>query len=279
MRRFEDEDLTGAEFRECDLSRARLVGVVMQDAEIDGLVTNLVVNGVEVMPYVEAELDRRHPVRLLIRSDAPADLREAWRQLREDWAATAERVRSMPAGSEHRGVDGEWSMVETLRHLVFVHDSWFRRCVLGLTEPFTAMGLGSPFGPDQERQGLDRSARPGLEEVLDGAPAGVGDRAVAGRGHARAARADRAGAHDDRWPPYAKGRSVRHTSAPSSTRSGPTTASACATSTSCRVRRLRRPSDERTEQLRGTPAPAAFRSPEASAGDGYGGRDARSKPS
>ena len=76
MRRFDDEDLTGAEFRECDLSRARLVGVVMQDAEIDGLVTNLVVNGVEVMPYVEAELDRRHPVRLLIRSDEPGDLRE-----------------------------------------------------------------------------------------------------------------------------------------------------------------------------------------------------------
>src|SRR4028118_1089772 len=62
MRRFDDEDLTGAEFRECDLSGARLVGVVMQDAEIDGLVTNLVVNGVQVMPYVEAELDRRHPV-------------------------------------------------------------------------------------------------------------------------------------------------------------------------------------------------------------------------
>jgi len=72
MRRFDDEDLTGAEFRECDLSRARLVGVVMQDVEIDGLVTNLVVNGVEVMSYVEAELDRRHPVRLLIRSDEPA---------------------------------------------------------------------------------------------------------------------------------------------------------------------------------------------------------------
>jgi chromosome segregation ATPase len=49
MRRFDDEDLTGAEFRECDLSRARLVGVVMRDAEIDGLVTNLVANRVEVI--------------------------------------------------------------------------------------------------------------------------------------------------------------------------------------------------------------------------------------
>src|SRR3954453_5931101 len=98
MRRFNDEDLTGAEFRECDLSRARLVGVVMQDVEIDGLVTNLVVNGVEVMSYVGAELDRRHPVRLLIRSDDPDNLREAWRQLRQAWDTTTERARSMPEG-------------------------------------------------------------------------------------------------------------------------------------------------------------------------------------
>src|ERR1700754_3909698 len=115
MRRFDNEDLTGAEFRERDLSGARLVGVVMEGAEIDGVVTNLVVNGVQVMPYVEAELDRRHPVRLLMRSGEPSDLQEAWRQLTADWATTTERVRSMPAGSEHRCVDGEWSMVETLR--------------------------------------------------------------------------------------------------------------------------------------------------------------------
>ena len=210
MRRFDDEDLTDAEFRECDLSRARLVGVVMQDVEIDGLVTNLVVNGVEVMSYVEAELDRRHPVRLLIRSDEPADLREAWRQLRQAWVTTTERARSMPKGSEHQGVDGEWSMVETMRHLVFVHDSWFRRCVLGLTEPFTAMGLASPFVPDQEELGLDRSARPGLDEVLS-----VRDRqasemeawlaGVTAEQLAKTAPVP----DDDRWPPYAKGRRVR----------------------------------------------------------------------
>ena len=209
MRRFVDEDLTGAEFRESDLSGARLVGVVMQDAEIDGLVTNLVVNGVEVMQYVEAELDRRHPVRLLIRSDEPADLREAWRQLRGDWAATAERVRSMPEGSERQGVDGEWSMVETLRHLVFVHDSWFRRCVLGLTEPFTAMGLGPPSVMEQADE-LDPTARPSLDEVLT-----VRDRQaseietwLAGATPAQLAQTAPV-PEDGRWPPYAKGRSVR----------------------------------------------------------------------
>lgn len=209
MRRFVDEDLTDAEFRECDLSRARLVGVVMQDAEIDGMVTNLVVNGVEVMQYVEAELDRRHPVRLLIRSDEPGDLHEASQQLRAGWAATVERVRSMPRDSEHRSVDGEWSMVETLRHLVFVHDSWFRRCVLGITESFTPMGLGPP--PVMARaDGLDPSARPGLEEVL-----AVRDRQAseleAWLAEVTPERlAQPAPVPDDgRWPPYATGRSVQ----------------------------------------------------------------------
>ena len=111
----------------------------MQDAVIDGLVSNLVVNGVEVTSYVEAELDRRHPVRLLIRSNDPADLREGERQLRADWAATVTRLRRMPNGSEHERVGGEWSAVETLRHLIFVHDSWFRRCCLASTQPFTAI--------------------------------------------------------------------------------------------------------------------------------------------
>lgn len=210
MRRFHDEDLTGAEFRECGLSGARMVGVVMQDAEIDGLVTNLVVNGVEVMSYVEAELDRRHPVRRLLRSDQPDDLRAAWRQLRDDWATTAERVRSMPDNSEHRGVDGEWSMVETLRHLVFVHDSWFRRCVLGLTEPFTAMGLGPPFVMEQKENGLDPSAQPSLDEVLvvrvqKAAEIQTWLAGVTPDQLAHAAPVP----DDDRWPPYAKGRTVR----------------------------------------------------------------------
>ena len=166
MARFEDQDLTDAEFRECDLTRARLIGVVMQDAVIDGLVSNLVVNGVEVMSYVEAELDRRHPVRPLMRSSDPVDLREAERRLRASWAATVARLRGPGQGLEHQRVGGEWSAVETLRHLVFVHDSWFRRCCLGSSQSFTAIGLASDFVPDQEEQGLDRAAAPDLDQVI-----------------------------------------------------------------------------------------------------------------
>jgi hypothetical protein len=181
----------------------------MQDAEIDGLITNLVVNGVEVTGYVEAELDRRHPVRVLIRSEDPADLLRGGRQLQDDWAVTVDRLRETP-GIEHRTVNGEWSAMQTMRHLIFVHDSWFRRCVLGSTRRFTPIGLAPDFVPDREEQGLDLSAEPTLDEVV-------------------AVRADQAAELDewlenvtpeqlaapapipdgDGWPPYARGRSTR----------------------------------------------------------------------
>jgi hypothetical protein len=208
MERFADQDLTEAEFRECVLDRARLIGVVMQDAEIDGLVTNLVVNGVEVTEYVEAQLDRRHPVRLLIRSDDPADLREGWRQLRADWAATVVRMRATP-GIEHRSVNDEWSAVQTLRHLVFVHDSWFRRCCLGSTDLFTPMGLTPAFVPDREEQGLDFSARPTLDEVLavrDGQAAEL--EAWLATVSPEQLQAPAPIPDGPGWPPYARGRTV-----------------------------------------------------------------------
>jgi hypothetical protein len=99
--------------------------------------------------------------------------------------------------------------VETLRHMVFVHDSWFRRCCLGSTQPFTAIGLASDLVPDQEEQGLDRAAVPGLDEVL----------AVRDEQAAELARwlgtvtADELSAAapvppGPSWPPYARGRSV-----------------------------------------------------------------------
>jgi DinB superfamily len=209
MERFVDKDLTGAEFRECLMSNTRLIGVVMQDAEIDGLVTNLVVNGVEVTGFVEQELDRRHPVRLLIRSDDPAELREGWRALRADWAGTIERLATMPAGIEHERANDEWSTVETLRHLVFVHDSWFRSCILGSTAPFTAMGLAIDFVPDQEEQGLDPSAEPGLASVLEVRE----EQAVeleAWLASVTAAELQEPAPVPEGpgWPPYARGRSV-----------------------------------------------------------------------
>lgn len=209
MRRFVEEDLTGAEFRECELDGARFLGVVMQNVEVDGLVTHLVVNGVEVTGYVETELDRRYPVRLLIRSDQPVDLRTAWRQLDADWATTIARMRQTP-GVEHETVNDEWSAVQTLRHLVFVHDSWFRRCCLGSTDLFTPIGIGPSVEPYRQAHGLDLSLEPSLDEVaavrqaqaaeLESWLESVTPEQLEGRAPVP---------DDDVWPTYARGRTVR----------------------------------------------------------------------
>ena len=209
MTRYVDEDLHGAEFRECDLTGARLIGVVLQDAVIDGFVTNLVVNGVEVTGYVEAELDRRHPVRVLVRSEDLADLREAARQLHAGWDATIERIRRAP-GIERRSVNDEWSAVQTMRHLVFVHDSWFRRCCLGSTERFTPMGIGPDVEPYREAHGLDRSLDPALDEIVNVRAAQAAElEAWLDDVTAEQLAAPAPVPEDDVWPPYARGRTVR----------------------------------------------------------------------
>jgi len=209
MKRYVDEDFSGVEFRECLLDGTRFIGVVMNDGEIDGLVSNLVVNGVEVTAFVESELDRRYPVRVLIRSDSPADLLEGSRRLRADWAATIDRLRASP-GLEHRTVNGEWSALQTLRHLVFVHDSWFRRCVLGSTDPFTPMGLAGDNVPDRESQGLDLSADPTLDEVVAVRTEQTAELEEWLTSVTSAQLAATAPIPDgDGWPPYARGRSTR----------------------------------------------------------------------
>ena len=63
---FLDADLRGARFVKADLSGVVMRGVQLQGAEIDSpwLCDGdnfLLVNGVDVLPFVEAELNRRFP--------------------------------------------------------------------------------------------------------------------------------------------------------------------------------------------------------------------------
>ncbi len=209
MARYLDEDMRGAEFRECDLSGARFLGAVMRDVAIDGLVSGLVVNGVDITGYVEAELDRRYPVRALIRSENPADLHRAAATLHADWAATIDRIRRAP-GIESRAVHGEWSAAQTLRHLVFVHDSWFRRCCLGSRELFTPLGIGPDVAPYRGAHGLELDAEPSFDEVVAARAVQIAELEewLAGTTPERLA-VPAPVPDDDVWPPYARGRSVR----------------------------------------------------------------------
>jgi hypothetical protein len=175
--RFERADLTGARFRAVDLSgaliqQADLSRVVMRevdlvDVTISGEIENVTVNGVDIGPLIEAELDRRYPGRAKMRPVDPAGFRAAWDIVERLWAGTVDRARALPPELLHESVDGEWSFTETLRHLVFATDAWVRRAILGDPSPWDELGL--PWDGMEDTPGVprDRDARPPLDAVLE----------------------------------------------------------------------------------------------------------------
>ncbi|MCO1655355.1 DinB family protein [Pseudonocardia humida] len=164
--RFVNRDMSGAEFRDVLLRGARMRGVVLDDTDIDGAIDGLRINGVEVAPLVEAELDRRHPERVALRPTTITGAREAWAVVESFWAATTERALALPEADLHRSVDDEWSLVQTLRHLVFVTDAWFFHAALGQPHPYHPAGVVPDFVPEIAALGIDPAAAPSAREVL-----------------------------------------------------------------------------------------------------------------
>jgi hypothetical protein len=174
--RFRQVDLTGSLFQSCDLSKVEfravdMTGVTMRsvdliDVRIDGSIENMVINGVDVGPLIEAELDRRYPLRAKMRPTTPEGFLEAWDVIERLWTQTVGRARRLPPATLHESVNGEWSFIETLRHLTFATDSWLQRAILGDPSPWDALGLPWDEMPDTVGVPRDRSARPSLDEVL-----------------------------------------------------------------------------------------------------------------
>lgn len=163
---FTDRDLSHARFTRCDLSNVTMRAVDLTGADLDApwLLEGpgtLLVNGVDVAPFVEAELNRRFPGRAERRATTPEELRTAWDAVQGAWDATVARVAAMPPGTADVSVDGEWSFAQTLRHLVMATDVWFGRTILDLPNPlhpigqpnveFAMDGLASPARSDGAR--------------------------------------------------------------------------------------------------------------------------------
>ncbi len=176
MTEFISQDLTGARFHDVDLTNARftavdLTGVTIRGSELCnvdlyGDLDNVRVNGVDVVPLVEAELNRRYPDRVLMRPTDAAGFWAAWAALERLWGETVARAQTLPPELLHERVDGQWSFTENLRHLVFATDAWVRRAILGEPEPWDALDLPHDEMPDSSPVPRDREARPSLDQVL-----------------------------------------------------------------------------------------------------------------
>jgi hypothetical protein len=161
---FWDVDLSGAHFRDVNLTDVTITHARLANVDIDALIDRLVVNGVDVTDYVN-ERDRWYPLRAMLRTPDPDGMRTAWTSLELEWAPTIERASRLTEEQLHRSVDGEWSFVDTLRHLVFAMDKWFTVPILG-DERFHPLGLPNTGSTDFGWPGLDRSADPSFDDVL-----------------------------------------------------------------------------------------------------------------
>lgn len=161
-------DVSGLEIRDCWFEeRLKIVDCYGRDVYLAGDFGRIVVNDVDVTAYVEAELDRAEPNRVLAReAKTAAEIRAAWAAIEETWAATVEQARALPEELLHERVDQEWSFIETLRHLLHASDKWLGNPVLEEDDPYHPLGYG-PAGEDETGTGLTVDADPSLEEVLE----------------------------------------------------------------------------------------------------------------
>jgi uncharacterized damage-inducible protein DinB len=101
----------------------------------------------------------------VLQPDDADGFRAVWTEAQQRWAETVDRARALDEELLHDRVNGEWSFVQTLRHLLFVTDSWVSRGVLGQRNPWHRLDL-PPTGMTRVKglAGADEKAE--LTDVL-----------------------------------------------------------------------------------------------------------------
>jgi hypothetical protein len=162
-------DLSDSRLHNIWMENTRITGADFINTEIWGSCEGLTWNGVPIAPLVDAELLRMFPERAKLKPKTPDEFREAWSVIEGLWTTTIERVRHLPESMVHERVDGEFSFVETMRHLIGGIEAWVLRCVLGAQNHWSPFGQGvrefGEVGPDPNDPGLDEVATVHLERM------------------------------------------------------------------------------------------------------------------
>lgn len=115
----------------------------------------------------DAERLRLKAERERLAASDPEGLADAWAMIEDIWTRTVARAAELPEPVLHEQVNGEWSFVQTQRHLVLATDCWLRRMVKGMPRPYHPWGLAGPWLTNPRRWGLDPDADPSLDQVVD----------------------------------------------------------------------------------------------------------------
>ncbi len=156
-------DMRRVTFRDVDLAGARISHARLADVVIDGEIDHLIVNGVDVTDYVN-ERDEWFALRSQLRPIDPDGMRNGWRAFVNAWGVAIERAQGLPESQRRASIDGEWSFVETIRHLVFATDKWFTVPILD--GAFLPMGLPNSGSAAFPWPGIDPLADPTFADAV-----------------------------------------------------------------------------------------------------------------
>ena len=76
-----------------------------------------------------------------------------WATIERLWSDTLTRAQRLPESARDAKTDDEWSLVETLRHLIFATDVWVGRMVLGQPSHTTRSDCHRPTTQPRTPQG------------------------------------------------------------------------------------------------------------------------------
>ncbi len=170
---FEGATFVKTSFKGATVRFSDVSGVTMRSVDVEGLDIDshdlffgtLMVNGVDVVPLVDAELNRQFPGRELQKAQTPEGLREGWIAVQAAWATT---VADTPAGLRDAHVEDEWSLSETLRHLILATDAWLGGGILRMPQPLHEIGQiftgAAQMGFDMS---IFRADPPSWDEILE----------------------------------------------------------------------------------------------------------------
>jgi hypothetical protein len=155
-------DLQRATFRDVDLMGARISHARLADVVIDAEIDRLIINGVDVTAYIN-DRDDWFALRSQLHPTEPEKMRQGCQAFVTAWGSAIERARSLPEEQRFASLGGEWSFVETIRHLVFATDKWFTVPILGGV--FHPIGLPNSGSADFGWPGIDDVAAPTFEDA------------------------------------------------------------------------------------------------------------------
>ncbi len=157
----------GATLRFSDVSSVKMRSVDVDGLDIDShdlFLGSLYVNGVDVVPFVDAELNRQFPGRELQNARTPEGMRMGWVAVQSAWRTT---VADTPPELMDAHVEDEWSLAQTLRHLILATDAWLRGAILRMEQPFHEIGQ---IFTGADEMGFDmsifRADPPDYDEIL-----------------------------------------------------------------------------------------------------------------